>query len=327
MTSPWLSTARAALELAVCAPSVHNTQPWRFEIHQDHLDVFADPRRHLPHTDPDRRDLLISCGIVVHHLRVALAAFGYLAVTQHLPDPGQPDYLACIEPVPRAAQRPDLALAVCIPRRRSDRRPYRDRPVPAELLAELTRAAVRQGAVLHVVTDPGARATLAGAVADADTEQRADLAYGYELARWRRANVEVDGVPAAAAPAVTAVGDLRLRTFDPTRHTGTISRGGAGTLLVLGTTTDDVTSRLRAGEAASAVLLAATRARLASCPLSQPLELPATRGRVRDYVVHQTMYPQLVLRVGWPPAESGPGPTGRRPLDDVVGVHADTAAD
>jgi len=323
MTSSWPSTARAALELAVCAPSVHNTQPWRFEIHPDHIDVFADRRRHLPHTDPDGRDLLISCGIALHHLRVALGAFGYLAVTEHLPDSSRPDHLARVEPVPRPAQRSDLALAVCIPRRRSDRRPYLDRPLTDEHIADLVRAAVGQCAALQAVTDPAARAALTAAVADADTEQRGNLAYRYELAHWRRPAGDVDGVVATAEPAVATVGDLRLRTFTPVGHSTVNNNGGAGTLLVLGTAGDDSLSRLCAGEAASAVLLAATRARLASCPISQPLELTDTRKRVRDDVLGHVMYPQLVLRVGWPAVEEGLAPTGRRPLDEVLSEHWD----
>ena len=45
------------------------------------------------------------------------------------------------------------------------------------------------------------------------------------------------------------------------------------TFLVLGTASDDRLSQLRAGEALSAVLLRATAMGLASCPLSQPLEV------------------------------------------------------
>lgn len=321
MTSSWQSTARAALELAVCAPSVHNTQPWRFEVHREHIDLFADHGRHLPHTDPDGRDLQISCGIALHHLRVALAAFGHLAITDRAPDPGRPEHLARIGTVPRPAQRSDLSTVVCIPRRRSDRRPYLDRPVSVECTAELVRVAAAQGAALEVVNDPAARAALTAAVADADTAQRGDLAYRYELLRWRRAAADGDGVPVAVEPLITTVGDLRLRTFDPTRQDVRRDHGGAGTLLVIGTAGDDTTDRLRAGEAAGAVLLAATMARLATCPLSQPLEIAATRERVRDDVLKRVTHPQLVLRVGWPSVIAQLAPTGRRALDDVLSEH------
>ncbi|MDF3051341.1 MAG: nitroreductase, partial [Pseudonocardia sp.] len=69
-------TVRTALELACRAPSVHNTQPWRWRLGDDTVALFADQRRRLWATDRDARDLILSCGAALHHLRVALAAAG-----------------------------------------------------------------------------------------------------------------------------------------------------------------------------------------------------------------------------------------------------------
>src|SRR5439155_1054856 len=71
-------TQLAALELAVRAPSIHNSQPWRFGVGPGRIELYADPTRHLAATDPDERDLLISCGAALHHLRIGLAALGWL---------------------------------------------------------------------------------------------------------------------------------------------------------------------------------------------------------------------------------------------------------
>ena len=69
--------------------------------------------------------------------------------------------------------------------------------------------------------------------------------------------------------------------------------------MVLGTASDDRLSQLRAGEALSAVLLQAAQMGLASCPLSQPLEVGSTR-RLLATVLGGTLSPQLVLRLGFP---------------------------
>jgi hypothetical protein len=56
-------------------------------------------------------------------------------------------------------------------------------------------------------------------------------------------------------------------------------------------------SRLRAGEAASAVLLHSTACGLASSPLSQPLEVRRTRTVLRDEVAGGTVVPPARARL------------------------------
>src|SRR5690242_4716936 len=68
---------RAALGYAVLAPSSHNTQPWRFALREDSVEVYADRSRALRVVDPDGRELAISCGAALFHLRLAMRALGY----------------------------------------------------------------------------------------------------------------------------------------------------------------------------------------------------------------------------------------------------------
>jgi prepilin-type processing-associated H-X9-DG protein len=74
LTLPDPETMRAVLTMATQAPSMHNTQPWRWRVGPDSLSLFADPSRHLRHADPDGRGMLVSCGAALHHCTVALAA-------------------------------------------------------------------------------------------------------------------------------------------------------------------------------------------------------------------------------------------------------------
>ena len=87
LTYDELTTAVGA---AVRAPSVLNTQPWRFHAHDHVIDVMADPERGLTHLDPQGRELLMSCGAALLNLRLALAALGRSTRTRHLPDPSRP---------------------------------------------------------------------------------------------------------------------------------------------------------------------------------------------------------------------------------------------
>ncbi|GDY29808.1 Acg family FMN-binding oxidoreductase [Gandjariella thermophila] len=327
-------TVRAAIALAVHAPSIHNSQPWRWQVAERALHLFADPDRHLAATDPGGRDLVLSCGAMLHHARVAFAALGWASTVRRLPDPARPEHLAAVEFTRRDPAEEDRALSTAIGRRRTDRRRFSSWPVPPVLLAQLAERAAEQGTTLVAVTDPAQRRRLAAAIDEAAIRQHADPVYAAELAAWSgRGRGAVEGVPAAnvplqhgrrqgvAAPLGPGYGDITMRTYEagelaPTPETG---EPDAAELLVLATTSDDTVARLRAGEALSAVLLAATDFGLATCPLSQPLEIGTTRAALHDHVLGGRAAPQIVLRVGWAPPSSPPIPaSGRRPVDDVL---------
>ncbi|HVK21661.1 MAG TPA: NAD(P)H nitroreductase [Actinokineospora sp.] len=316
---PDTTTVRAALELAGRAPSVHNSQPWRWRLGESTVHLYADRSRHLPATDPDGRDLLISCGAALHHLRVAFAAFGWRTTVHRLPNPAEPDHLAAVELAPAQPTRADVAAAASILRRRSDRRPYAGTPIPLDRIAALTKAAGQCGVVLTRPT-PAAREALVAAISLADAEQERDPRYGTELALWSgRDQVAKDGVPRRNAVAARRYFDVGLRRYSAAGIEIADQEAGAGLLVVLGTASDDALSQLRAGEATSAVLLAATGVRMACCPLTQPLEVSAARELVHESVLDGAMVPQMVVRVGWPRPSSAALPsTPRRPVDEMI---------
>ncbi len=156
-TRPDHQTLLAAIELANRAPSVHNTQPWHWLIGDESVHLMADRSRQVPATDPEGRDLLLSCGAALHHLRVALAALGWRAVVHRVPNANEPDHLAAVEIRPHTPTDTDVALASAISRRRTDRRRFTSWEVPADHLDLLSRRAAHTGALLVPVTAPETR--------------------------------------------------------------------------------------------------------------------------------------------------------------------------
>jgi nitroreductase len=319
-----MDVLHAALALAVRAPSVHNCQPWRFLLGDGVVQVYLDGSRQLPATDPHGRDLLISCGAVLHHLLLALAGQGWGGRVRRFPDQMRPGLVAAIELTPRAASTAERDLLAAIPRRHTDRRRFTSWPVPAELIGEMIELAATSGVTLQAVTEPGLRWRLSTAIAAAAAQQEADPAYAAEIARWSgRPAGAVDGVPSANAPAPErAPGRMPMRAYaEPAlaEHRERAEPENAA-LLLLSTVTDSPLDWLRAGEVTSAVLLTATRDGLATSPLTQPLEVEDTRAFVRERVSEtKSAHPQILLRTGWAPtdAEELP-PTPRRPLAEVV---------
>ncbi len=313
------ATLRAVLELATRAPSVHNSQPWRWRSGPGGLDLFADLSRHLPRTDPDRRDLMLSCGAALHHCTVALAAMGWHAKVHRLPDPQAPEHLAAIELAPQPADELDVVLSSAIPHRRTDRRNYGSWPVPWGDIALMGARAARAGVMLRQVDEIR---RLHDVVVDAVFRRAADAGYLAELRAWSGRYGSVAGVPARNTPVPDPSAPIPARAFaGPVlrQRLATPPEPDNSVVVALGTEDDDDLARLRAGEATSLVLLSATAMGLASCPVTEPLEIPETRAAVRADVFGGSGHPQMMVRVGWPPAGADPlPPTPRRPLADVA---------
>ena len=331
---PDRATIEAALELAVRAPSIHNSQPWRWRVGGASVQLYVDPVRQLPRVDPARRGMVLSCGVALHHFTVAMSALGWTTTVHRFPNPSDPDHLASIEFLGHTAGEGDMALAAAIPRRCTDRRRFSSWPVPSGDIALLAAQAARAGVTLRRVKDEG---ELAKVVADAVREHISDPAYLAELAMWSGRHGTDSGVPARNTPAAqkggAPKGDTKKRgtetggTFaarvfaNPVLHQSSdvAARDDAGVVVILATATDDPLAVLRAGEATGAVLLSATARGLASCPLTEPLEIAATRAEVRTKLLGGEGIPQMLLRIGWAAVNADPLPaTPRRPLSDVV---------
>lgn len=316
---PDTETIRAALTLATQAPSVHNTQPWWWRVGEKSLHLYSNTDLQLHSTDPDGRDLMISCGISLNHCVVAFAALGWLAKVHRFPNAAGNNHLAAIELVRHTAADVDIALAAAIPRRRTDRRHYSSRPVPAEDITLMGARAARAGVMLRKVE---ALTHLSALVAQAAQRHTESLDYLYELSRWSGRYASQAGVPARNTPQQDAAAAIPRRVFaGPALHesAGPGPTRDNAVVLALGTRDDHALARLRAGEATSLVLLTATALGLASCPITEPLEITEIREEVRADVFGTSGFPQMLLRIGWPPANPDPLPTTpRRPLDDVV---------
>ncbi len=311
---------------AARAPSVHNTQPWRFHVGPAGLELHADRSRQLPAVDPFGRELVISCGAALYGLRLAVRLLGYLPVVDVLPDVGQPDLLARVRigyRVPPAQH--DWAMLAAVPHRHTHRGPFSPEPIPDGLLTALQRDAVAEGATL-VLLDPAARVQMRQLARVAARWQHWDPAIRAEVRRWTRPPgcTERDGVSAYAyppmpigpgGPAGPVVGKLAERDFDLGRDTGRLDRAGpppaASAILV--TAADTPTGWVRAGQALNRMLIRAAGQWVFAALNSQPTESAAVRDLVRARLRLPGL-PQLLLEFGRAHTASA---SARRPVGDV----------
>jgi nitroreductase len=324
-------TVQAALAVAVRAPSIHNTQPWRWQLRPDGLVLLADRSRQLSVADPDGHSLLVSCGAALALTELALQAAGWRLEVRRLPDPAEPDVLAVFAPL--GHDEPDPALAAKVDaalRRHSDRRPFRSGEVPAEVIETLRFAA--NSAFVHAdfPLQEDQRINLAVAVSWADRMERNDEEYLAEVRRWVRdpevnAEASADGVVTAAVPHVSMAHprrtDVPLRDFE----VGVTGRqliqrdvDERPLIAVLLSESDRPEEQLEAGEAMMRLMVQAELLGLASCPLSQAVDLAAFRTRIQG-LMGWVGHPQMMLRIGYPGVGDVPA-TPRRPVSAVLDV-------
>ncbi len=323
----------AAVATAVRAPSVYNSQPWRWRIGRDTVDLFADDDRRLAFTDPDGNDLLLSCGAALHHLTVGLAAAGHRARVERFPDPEDSGHLARVRIVAGAPNRETAGMAPAVTTRRTDRRRFGPGQVDPAALAELVGLAQERGATLTPATG-AARAFLIEMITAAADEQRREPGYAAELARWAgRYRGAGDGIGPASAvrPGSPRSGAVPMRPMPHAalaQSPGSFDHEDGSALLVLAAARGSRAAVLRAGEALSAVLLTATARGLATTPLSQPMEVGRTRDAIGSRLTGPVLTPLIVLRVGHPAAGCAPlPPSPRRSLRAVLTWSPDVPTD
>ena len=309
-----------AADAARVAPSVHNTQPWRWLVGARTLELYAERARQLRAIDAEGRMLASSCGAALHHARVALAAQGYAATIERLPDGGRSDLLARITLGERIAVDPAMMRRYQTTLvRQTDRRPVPDRLIDVATLDVLTRAVVAEGLNLQVL-HPDQVIELAAAVSRAQTAEAVDPAQREELARWV-GGVRADGVgvPDEVIPSDAPQTTVPEREFG---RVGTLPPGeghdASAVYAVLHAWADTLEAWLRGGEALSAVWLAAVEEGLSLLPFSAPIEVAGPRQVLR-HLLAEIGYPVMVVRLGLADDEhAGPPHTPRLSAPQVI---------
>ena len=306
---------RLAAAAAIRAPSLHNSQPWRFRLADGGIDILADTDRQLSVADAGGWAVRIACGAATLNARLALAVNGTPAAVSLRPDPGS-EVMARLTPdTARPPTYAETELFEAVPRRHSNRRPFWPNPVPPEIRARLLEAARAEGGWLDLLVGMTALTGFSEIAHGADKVLRRDYDYQAEMSTWIHANAAPDGVPVTAGAPLAEPQDLL-----PQREFG-VHRRGPGRdfepeplVAILGTSGDTPHDQIAAGQALQRVLLTATNSGLASSMISQPIEVPAARDQLRRSLGRRGV-PQMAIRIGYGDPTT---PSARRDVTDVL---------
>jgi nitroreductase len=306
------------------APSLHNSQPWRFRLTPSTIELHADRDRRVPVADPDDRELRIGCGAALFNLRLALHGLGIRPLVTILPIRSRPDLLAVVRAGGHKPITPDQQrLLSAVPLRRTNRHPFSDAQVTRQELYALRRAAQDENCWLHLLEERRQRSALQRIAARAHDAQMSDPRFRAEFTDWTARASDTSGVPASAGGPVPEPQD-RWVLRDYTAGAGGTRVPGKDfeaepLVAILFAHLSGPEAEIRAGQALQRVLLTATAEGLSTSFLSHVVEVPLAREELRR-LVGATRPPQVALRIGhgWPvPATPRRSPADLVAADDA----------
>ena len=322
--TPDFAVMMDAVGLASRAPSIHNSQPWRWVAEGSRLHLYADLTRVMTVADPEGRQMYLSCGAALDHFTVAMAAAGWHTSVQRFPDALDPYHVATME-FRRATEvsEDSRARAAAISRRRTDRRPFAAPTGWPETESLLRQAVIPYQVMFDILLD-AARPTLAKASRLTEAIRENDPSYTAELNWWTASVTADEGVPQTALTSAAVADRVDVKRRFPTTPSHPASddvRVDRSRIVALSTHHEDARlDVLRCGEALSAVLLDCTVAGLSTCTLTHMTELAPSREIIRG-LTGQRGTPQLLIRVGRTAVTDEEFvPTPRKPLVDVFEV-------
>ena len=310
---------RALVHYATLAANGHNTQPWKFAIQENAIEIRPDTSRRLPVVDPGNRELWISLGCALENLLIAARADGFAPEVTY-PDTAD---LIHIDLTPGARRSSSLFDAILL--RQNTRSEYDGQPIKQADFDQIQALPLEPGVVLRFATTPSDLETVLEYVSRGNLSQYADQAFLDELIFWLRFNKKealtaLDGLYTRCSgnPEVPRwLGKLFVSGGTPQQQADLDAkklRSSAGTVVVA-SERDHKSAWVRTGQVYERLALQMTALNIKSAFLNQPIEVAEIRSQFQTAIGLGGALPQLLLRFGY--GEALPRSV-RRPVEQVL---------
>jgi hypothetical protein len=318
-TSDEVINMRELVRFATLAANGHNTQPWKFALKADTVEIHPDLSRRLLVVDPHDRELWMSLGCALENMVLAARAAGYAPQVTY-PDAADFIRVRLDKGMPQPSQ-----LFDAIPGLQNTRSEYDGRALDKNELEQINAFALEPGVNLRLLLNPNELNTVVEYVNEGNLQQYADQAFVQELVTWLRFNkkealASLDGLyaPTSGNPEVPRwLGQMFVTGTNPQEQAKTDAkklRSSAGAV-VIASDTDDKTAWVRTGQVYERLALLLTSLNIKSAFLNQPIEVATVRSQFQSAIGLGTSLPQLLVRFGY--ANAMPRSL-RRPVEQVL---------
>lgn len=310
---------------AIKAPSGHNTQPWKFKIENNYIDVLPDLSATLNVVDGDRRELYISLGTAVENLCIAATHEGYTAQPEILKDSSF--YYVHI-PLSHSSDVRESPLYASIAKRQTNRSVYERRIITPDTIALLQRATPEKGVHFYFYANGTETFNwLANEIYKGNGIQMSNPKFKEELLNWMRFNkgqAEKEGnglyTSAMGAPSLpSAIAKPIVKSFlNPKAQNKSDKKKieSSSHLMLITADNNDQESWIAIGRSLERLVLTTTKLGIVNAYENQPCELNILSEELRSQMkdIHNE-YPDMLLRLGY----SKPMPYApRRNIDSFI---------
>lgn len=304
------------LNFAVLAPSSHNSQPWRFEVSDSQIKIYANMARSLPASDSNNRQLLVSLGCAIENILTAAEYYGYVAQVKLFPEATNNTYIASIAFTELANYvRPSHHNIFTIPKRHANRTKYDDR-LPEEDFIEWVKSFASATTQLFVITNKTKKDAIADVVIGAGVAAMQDTGFRHELSHYVKNNYTSSsvgmplygfGVPGP----ISLIAPFMMKHVNMNKVNAKtdmdILKNHTPAVLIIATRDDTKKEWLETGILYERIALEAEHRGISTAPSAAAIQIGEFYKKLQE-ILHTTHRPQFFARLGYAKGTVKPSP-------------------
>ncbi len=292
---------------AIKAPSGHNTQPWKFKVQENWIEVYPDFTQELPVVDYNHRELYISLGCAVFNICLAAGQYGYSYNIEIIEETKQSIIKITLE----KTQTVKDSLFEQIEKRQTNRNIYTGKSIDNDTLMQLK--------TLHYNDDIGVYyfenkysdfQIIKENILKGNEIQMSDAKFKEELISWIRFNKqEVDKhqngltYKVMGSPSVpNFIGKIILKFFLTPKKQNKLDKekvDSSSHAVLLTTKSNTIKEWIFLGMSLQKLLLKCTELEIATAFCNQPCEVASLSSKLQKQLPIHDEYPAIILRIGY----------------------------